>query len=1129
MGLTRGSLTLPRMNAHRMVIIAAALTVVVAAALATALAAFSGQALPRAVRHDLNGASGTALVITGNVNASQGAQYTGQLPGMISSALAGTPFAFYHAYWSDPLGFVPGSRPAQPPSAGNQPIAEAAVLGGIAAHAALTSGRWPGEPASGQPHGVIPAALPASAAALLHVTDGDTLRMKDRISGQYVRFVVTGLYRPRQVSSEYWNLNDIALTGSSTASGFTTYGPLAVQAGAFAGPSGALAVYQGSWLAQPQTASIPARELGTVAGRVDVLRQTLQNAEQLPDLTLTTSLPSVLNGTASNLDVARSLLAISAVLLSLLAAAALLAVARLLAGQREGESAMLTARGATRRQLVRLTAAEAIPLCLLSAAAGGVAGVLLARLLAGTGLAGDDWPAIAVAAVVAAGAVVIMVVPALSTVTPGTARARRGRQAAISSLTKAGADVALVLLAVVAGWQLRHYSAVSAGANGNFGVDPVIVIAPALALVGGTVLALRLLPVGGKAGDRLAARGRRLTAALASWQISRQPIRQGGAALLIVLAVATGTLALAQRQSWTRSDHDQAAFGAGADVRVETSQPLSAAQAAALVQLPGVRHAMPVAMFAETATGGETLAIGSAQAANVTLLRSDQSPMPAAQLFGKIIPAGPASGVTLPGRAGQVQLTAVLGPASLGLAPATVSVSVEDADSEVYQLDAGTLPADGRPHTLTVTLANQAVPTTGVPTTGVPTTGVPTTGVPTTGATGATRASEASGGARAIYPVRLTGVSVDYTLPAARPRAPATFTVDSVSGGPGTAQIGGLALRGWRAAASSTELAGARQTLGTSGPSGPPAVLSTGEPGRGALAVTFGPGYGLAASGVGGAPPSPVGGQLQLTSAPPATAIPGLATQRYLAASNTSVGSTVQTNVNGAVISVKIVAAVTTFPTVSAGGGALIVDLGRLQDFLTGSALAPAQVTQWWLATAAGVSGVPPGLAATLPPGSAVTSTDAVASGLLGDPLSTVPQQALLAVAIAAAVLAITGFCVSIAAGVRLRRAENALLAALGVAPRAAAAQLCLEKLMLSLPSALAGLVLGVVLAELLVPAITLTSSATTPVPPVLIQFGWSQTLPLALAVAVLPVLAATLTIAGRPDPAAELRTAESA
>jgi hypothetical protein len=61
------------------------------------------------------------------------------------------------------------------------------------------------------------------------------------------------------------------------------------------------------------------------------------------------------------------------------------------------------------------------------------------------------------------------------------------------------------------------------------------------------------------------------------------------------------------------------------------------------------------------------------------------------------------------------------------------------------------------------------------------------------------------------------------------------------------------------------------------------------------------------------------------------------------------------------------------------------------------------------------------------------------------------------------------------------------------------------------------------------VPAITLTSSATTPVPPVLIQFGWALTLPLAVAVAVLPVLAAALTVARRPDAAAELRTAEAA
>jgi hypothetical protein len=288
------------MNAHRLVIVAAALTVVVTAALATALATFSSQALPRAVRHDLSHAAGTSMVIGGNVNASQGAQYTSLLPGKISTALDGTPFAFYHAYWSDPLGFVPGSRPVPPDGTRTVQIAEAAALDGIAAHAALISGHWPGAlPGNGGP---IPAALPASAAALLHVTIGDVLQLRDRISGQRVRFTVTGLYRPRQVTATYWSLDDVGLGGQSTLSGFTTYGPLAVPAAAFGGP---LTVDAGSWLAVPQTASVPPGQLRTVAANVTGLRQTLAGAVQLPELTLVTGLPSVLNGTASNRDVAR--------------------------------------------------------------------------------------------------------------------------------------------------------------------------------------------------------------------------------------------------------------------------------------------------------------------------------------------------------------------------------------------------------------------------------------------------------------------------------------------------------------------------------------------------------------------------------------------------------------------------------------------------------------------------------------------------------------------------------------------------------------------------------------------------------------------------------------------------------
>src|SRR6202012_1152620 len=114
-------------------------------------------------------------------------------------------------------------------------------------------------------------------------------------------------------------------------------------------------------------------------------RQSVQSPATLPSLTVTTALPAVLAGTQSDLRVARSLLAVCAVLVALLAATALLVVARLLAGQREGESAMLVSRGATRWQLTRLTLAEAGPVCVGAAAGGGRAEGPLARARTGAG------------------------------------------------------------------------------------------------------------------------------------------------------------------------------------------------------------------------------------------------------------------------------------------------------------------------------------------------------------------------------------------------------------------------------------------------------------------------------------------------------------------------------------------------------------------------------------------------------------------------------------------------------------------------------------------------------------------------------------------------------------------------
>ena len=146
-----------------------------------------------------------------------------------------------------------------------------------------------------------------------------------------------------------------------------------------------LAVSGGSWVAQPDMAAFTGGALSPVSASVAALPASLVNSNAPPGAQMSTSLPSVLSGAGSNLAVARSVLAISALQLLVLATVALLAAARLLAAQREGETALLIARGANRSQLTRLTATEVVPLSLVMSAAGAIAGIRLAGVLASAG------------------------------------------------------------------------------------------------------------------------------------------------------------------------------------------------------------------------------------------------------------------------------------------------------------------------------------------------------------------------------------------------------------------------------------------------------------------------------------------------------------------------------------------------------------------------------------------------------------------------------------------------------------------------------------------------------------------------------------------------------------------------
>ncbi len=247
-----------------------------------------------------------------------------------------------------------------------------------------------------------------------------------------------------------------------------------------------------------------------------------------------------------------------------------------------------------------------------------------------------------------------------------------------------------------------------------------------------------------------------------------------------------------------------------------------------------------------------------------------------------------------------------------------------------------------------------------------------------------------------------------------------------------------------------------------------------------------------------------------------APVIPAIATAAFLAATRQRVGSVISLPVGNVPLRMRIVASVAAFPTVPAAGGGVVVDDEMLQRALLITGTPPLPVTQWWLRAAGGLDfrGITPGLR--------VTSRTAVAAAMTGNPFAADVRQALAAIAAAAVILALAGFAVSMAAG-RERRPELALLDALGMPRRQLLRMLRTEQLLLSVPSAAAGVILGAVLAQLIVPALTLTPAGGAPVLPVIVTVPWLLAAALAAVIAAFPVLIAPL--AGRAsDTVAVLR-----
>ncbi|MEV1043620.1 ABC transporter permease [Streptomyces sp. NPDC049916] len=1087
-----------RVRAHRLLLSAAVLAVLLTTSVLAALTAFSGSVGDAALRHTLtHGSAATAaLTVSASVDHERRAEADATVREAARDAFDGLPVTIAKLESSGSYALPRGLRPSAD-RRGEPDLTHFAALDGDRVR--ITAGRAPAAPRGS---GAVEVALPVVAADALELKPGARLTVTDRLrEDQRRQILVTGLYEPVDASDPYWRLDPLGGRGVRELA-FTTYGPLFTDPAPLA--SGSLGGGDVSWLA---TAGFDTLTTGSMAG----LRQAASDAPAAlaaapvfaSGVTARTSLPTVLDQLDRALLVSRSTLMIVAVQLVLLAAYALLLVARLLNSERDGERELLRARGGSRGRITSFAAIEALLLAVPAALvapllAGPLTGLLAGRgtlsrigLRAGESVTGTVW---LVSAAVALACALAVVAPSLTAGAGG----RRTRAASLPAPVRAGADLGLLLIAAVAYWQLERQTTASGGGaltgdqDGRLGIDPLLVVAPALALLAGTVLTLRLLPPAAKLAERRAARGRGLPAALAGWQFSRRPLRGAGPVLLLVLSVAMGMLAIGQSASWDRSQSDQADFGSGASIRVVGEHGTTPATAGAYAALEGVRQAAPAHRTEVDVSGGrkaEVVVLDTEHAEEGMLLRPDLTEGPPRQLFDAIAPQrGGRAGLVLPedGVRLALDLRIATVPPKRGDAdavedpggrPPVATLLLEDRYGLPHRVLAGSVPVDGSPVPVSVPVSAAGLSLTGVEVDGAPPTG---------------RAEK-----RRITVERVRVVTA--------------------AGGERPLPVS-AALR-WDARMTLSE-------FGEDRPGKPP--VRGGSPG--ALDFTYDTGVAADESF------EPAGSTLRITAARPrAAAVKAVATDTYLRSTGAELGDQIDLTLAGNTLRVTLVKAVRQLPTTgvptgapdpTAGGGGLLLDLRAVTEALVRLPSATIQANEWWLSTAPGDTAKVARALRARPdtdPAQILVRAEA-AERLVDDPLGAGPRSALPAVAVVAAALAAVGFAVSASGSRRERSAELGVLRALGAPRRQLARMIAAEQGVLIAIALLIGAVIGTVLTRAVVPLIVLTGQADRPVPPVLVELPAGQVAALLAGVAALPLLIVATMALRRGDPAATLR-----
>jgi FtsX-like permease family len=634
-----------------------------------------------------------------------------------------------------------------------------------------------------------------------------------------------------------------------------------------------------------------------------------------------------------------------------------------------------------------------------------------------------------------------------------------------------GLDLALIVVAAIAFWQLRRYGApISRNVRGTLGIDPLLVAAPAIGLIAGGLVATRLLPRIAEIAAPVLDRSRGAVGSLGGRAVSRRPLRYTRSALLLMLAAALGTFSVAYVATWSRSQTEQAAYRAGADVRVVGTHR-EGVDATTLHRaygaLPGVSATMAVDRASvdsgRSVRNAPLLALDAAAAPGVLTSTSagTAASVPSAGLAA--LAAGRPAGGT-PVGADAHWLSFIVDP----------RLDAPFTPDPEFQIDLASDPG----LSIAAVLVDQA--------------GTLHRAVSTAGFL--------SG----------LGQRLEIELPPGSPLVLRALEVDLAPNGP-FGVTGRIEIRGVEISASLTPVAW-KSLPGFPAPGG-----SWTWPGDGSQRNVYQPRaghplelrYSDRDEDLALPPAFGFGGSLTVTLAwqPEDDALPAVVGSRFLELTSTAAGDEVAAVLGGSPSRIRIVTAVDEFPTLDPAQPFVIVDgptLAAARYFATGAVADPGE---WWIATSQ-PDEVAAGVATGPDPSATIITRRGLERSLVGDPIQVGVIGLLGLGSIAALVFAAIGFVVSAVISTGERAGELALLRALGLSAGEVARWLSSENAFLLAFGTLAGMGLGALLAWLVLPFSAMTSTGDPPVPPAVVLVPLDRLIP----IVVVPIIVLAVT-----------------